>query len=299
MHQENTFAFSVVIPTLNAESSIGTLLSALSQQTVKPEEMIIVDSQSEDRTVPLAQEAGATIHRIDRAAFDHGGTRDWALRQTRTPFVVFMTQDALPKDRTSLESLLAPLRENPRIAAAGGRQIAFPTASRYEQLVRCHNYPAESRIWGKEQVDSLGIRAFLLSDVFAAYRKSAYLAAGGFDHPILTNEDMLMTQKLLDSGFLVAYAGDACVYHSHDLTWKQQFRRNYIVGQTLQRYKARFQDVQEFGEGKKLAASVFKALFKEGRIMDCLRFAADCSARLLGNRMGRKAEERKDHTVFD
>lgn len=293
MHQENTSAYTVVIPTLNAENTIGMLLSALLKQTAKPEEIIVVDSQSEDRTAVVAREAGATVYSIDRAAFDHGGTRDWALRQTRTPFVVFMTQDALPQDQTSLENLLTPLKEESRIAAVGGRQIAFPFSARYEQLVRSFNYPPESRVWGKEQIGQLGVRAFLLSDVFAAYRKSAYLAAGGFDHPILTNEDMLMTQKLLDADFLVAYAADACVYHSHDFTWKQQYHRNYIVGQMLQRYHARLQNVQEYGEGKKLAMSVFKTLIKEGRILDCIGFAADCSARLMGNRMGRKDEQRK------
>ena len=151
-----------------------------------------------------------------------------------------MTQDALPKDQTRLQNLLTPLKEEPRIAAVGGRQIAFPFSARYEQLVRSYNYPPGSRVWGTEQIGLLGVRAFLLSDVFASYRKSAYLAAGGFDHPILTNEGMLMTQRLLDSGFLVAYAADACVYHSHDFTWKQQYRRNYIVGQMLQRYRTRF-----------------------------------------------------------
>ena len=204
-----------------------------------------------------------------------------------------MTQDALPKDQTRLQNLLTPLKEEPRIAAVGGRQIAFPFSARYEQLVRSYNYPPGSHVWGKEQIGLLGVRAFLLSDVFAFDRKSAYLAAGGFDHPILTNEGMLMTQRLLDSGFLVAYAADACVYHSHDFTWKQQYHRNYIVGQTLQRHQTRFQGVQEYVEGKKLAMSVFKTLIKEGRILECIGFEADCSARLLGNRMGKNAEKRK------
>ena len=99
--------------------------------------------------------------------------------------------------------------------------------------------------------------------------------------------------KHANAGFLVAYTADARVYHSYDFTWMQQYRRYYIVGQTLQRYRARFQGVQKYGEGKKLAISVFKTLLRERRILDCIRFAADCSARLLGNRMGRNAEKRK------
>ena len=169
-----------------------------------------------------------------------------------------MIQDALPKDQTSLEYLLTPLKEESRIAAVGGCQIAFPFSARYEQLVRSYNYPPGSCVWGKEQIGLMGVRAFLLSDVFASYRKSAYLAAGGFDHPILTNEDMLITQRLLDAGFLVVYTADARVYHSYGFSWMQQYRRDYIVWQTLQRYRARFQSVQKYGEGKKLAISVFK-----------------------------------------
>lgn len=299
MCKENTSAYSVVIPTLNAENTITALLKALAEQTVKPTEIVVVDSQSEDQTVSIAMEHGATVYRIDRENFDHGGTRDWALRKTQTPYIVFMTQDALPADPESLRRLLAPLEADPQIAVVGGRQKAYPTATRHEQLVRQYNYPADSRVWSAEQIGALGVRAFLVSDVFAAYRRSAYLAVGGFDHPILTNEDMLMTQKLLDDGFTAAYAGDACVLHSHNFTWKQQYRRNYIIGMTLQRYQSRFQNVQETGEGTKLAKYVLTALAKEGRFADCLRFAVDCSARLLGNRAGRFAEARKEKEAND
>lgn len=63
IHQENTSAYTVVIPTLNAENTIGMLLSALLQQTVKPEEIMVVDSQSEDRTASIAREAGGNRSR--------------------------------------------------------------------------------------------------------------------------------------------------------------------------------------------------------------------------------------------
>ena len=36
MHQENTSAYTVVIPTLNAENIIGMLLSVLLKQPAKP-----------------------------------------------------------------------------------------------------------------------------------------------------------------------------------------------------------------------------------------------------------------------
>lgn len=285
--------YSVIIPTRNAESSIASLLDSLQHQSLQPKKILIVDSASEDRTAEISRSYGVDVLVIAKKDFDHGGTRDMAFRLTDTPYVVFLTQDAMPAARDAMERLLGHFAERPRLAIIGGRQVAYPEASPQEKLVRAHNYPAESRFWDQSQCDALGVRAYLISDVFAAYRRDAYLAVGGFDHPLMTNEDMLITQKLLDAGFEAGYAGDACVYHSHDFPWKQQYRRNYIVGRTMVRYAVRFRNAQEMGEGMALAKSVELQLLRQGHLGACVAFAWDCTARLLGNRMGRRAEAKE------
>lgn len=283
---------SVIIPTLDAGERLRPLLRALAGQSVRPQEILVVDSQSQDGTCEIAREEGARVLSVLRAEFDHGGTRDMALRQTGGEIVVFMTQDALPADERFLERLIAPLADA-RVAAVGGRQIAYPTASESEKLIRAHNYPAQSRIWDAADIARLGVRAFLISDVSAAYRRDAYLQVGGFDHPLLTNEDMLICDKLMRAGYALAYAGDACVYHSHDFTWMQQFRRNRDIGIVLERYAHRFADSSEMGEGMALVKDVLAALIKERRFAECIRFCWGCSARLLGNRAGRISEKRR------
>lgn len=285
--------YALIIPTLNAGAEIGRLLSAVMAQTMPPGEILIVDSSSEDDTVAIASRVpGVRCITIPRAEFDHGGTRDMALRMTQTEFAVFMTQDALPVQPGSLERLLAPFADA-RVAAVGGRQIAWPDARRSEKAVRAHNYPDRSRVWDASAIPELGIRSFLISDVFAAYRREAYLAVGGFDHPLLTNEDMLMAERLLHAGWALAYAGDASVYHSHNLTWLQEYRRNYAIGRVLRRYASRFEHVRETGDGVALVKSVLCALAGEGHFIECIRFAFNCSARLLGNRIGKRDEARR------
>ena len=282
---------SVIIPTLNAGEQLRKLLDMLNRQTVQPTEILVVDSESTDRTCEIAMEGGAQVTVVERRTFDHGGTRDMALRRTAGDIVVFMTQDAMPADEHMLEHLIAPLKDA-GVAASVGRQIAYPHASHHEKLVRAHNYPDEELIWGMEDVERLGVRSFRVSDVCAAYRKTAYLEAGGFDHPILTNEDMLMAEKLLRMGHKLAYTAAASVYHSHDFTLRQEYRRNYIIGRTMKRYEARFHYINEMGAGAHLAKAVLVKLAKEGHFVSCVRFAMNCAARLLGNRMGRWAEER-------
>jgi len=286
---------SVIIPTLNAGGELNALMERLRAQTLPPDEIIVVDSQSTDDTARLAAQAGAVVIPIERKDFDHGGTRDMALRRSTGDVVIFMTQDALPADEHAIERLIAPLAQE-RVAAVGGRQVPKADARPFERLVRAHNYPAESRVWDAEAIERMGVRAFMISDVFAAYRREAYLAVAGFDHPIMTNEDMLMVQRLLEAGYRIAYAGDACVLHSHNLTMKQQFRRNYIVGRTMKRYEDRFCHAQEMGEGTKLAKAVLVQLLKEGHPIEAICFCFDCAARLLGNRLGRRDETKMGRT---
>ena len=276
----------MIIPTLNPGAALKALLEALRRQTARPEEILIVDSCSDDGTAEgIRQEQGVRVISVKREEFDHGGTRDMALRTCAVPFVVFLTQDALPAEETCMEELLKPF-EDPRVAAVCGRQMAYPEAKRAEKAVRAFRYPEGNTVWEKADIPRLGVRAFLLSDVCAAYRVSAYEAAGGFTHPLTTNEDMLMAADLLEAGYKLAYQGSAKVWHSHNYTLGQEYERNRKIGEFLAQYGDRFGSVT--GEGFALVKHVVSTLAKEGRIPEIFAFGANCGARLLGNRRGRR-----------
>lgn len=279
---------SVILPTLNAAGEIAALLAALMGQTQPPDEILVVDSGSTDGTAELARAHGARVMSIPRDRFDHGGTRDAALRQTTGEFVLFLTQDALPANERYIEQLLLPFADE-RIAAASGRQLPRPDARPYVQAVQLYRYPAQSRTWGSEDREALGIRAYHLSDVCSAYRRSAYEAVGGFPHPLPTNEDMLIAAAFLDAGYRLAYCADAAVVHSHDLTLRQEYRRNVLIGRFLQEYGERLGNPRETGEGLRMVRQVLSQLLRSGHPLECPAFAADCAARLLGSRAGRRA----------
>lgn len=187
---------SVILPTLDAAGGIVALLAALKGQTRPPDEILVVDSGSTDDTAELARSHGARVISVPRDRFDHGGTRDAALRQTTGEFVLFLTQDALPAYERYIEHLLKPFADE-RVAAASGRQLPRPDARPYVRAVQQYRYPAQSQVWGAEDRQALGIRAYHLSDVCSAYRRSAYKAVGGFPHPLPTNEDMLIAAAFL------------------------------------------------------------------------------------------------------
>lgn len=95
-----------------------------------------------------------------------------ALRQSQGEFVVFMTQDAQPTDEHCLERLLgASSSKNASRLSAEGR-LPGRMQRPFERLVRENNYPAQDRMWDASDIGRLGVRAYTISDVCAAYRRS-------------------------------------------------------------------------------------------------------------------------------
>jgi rhamnosyltransferase len=109
---------SIIIPTLNAEKTLDSLLLALrSQHSIF--EIIIIDSSSTDNTLMTAKKYGAKIISIPRNSFNHGRTRNLAAIASKGDILVFMTQDAIPQNNYLIKNLISPLN-NPEIAASSG-----------------------------------------------------------------------------------------------------------------------------------------------------------------------------------
>ena len=283
---------SVVIPTLNAEKELDNLLTKLETQTHPPDEILVIDSSSEDNTITIAKKHSKTrIHTISQNQFNHGGTRHLATTMTTGDIVVFMTQDAIPANETLLEYLIAPLQAKNTIASYA-RQLPKENATPREKLVRAFNYPKQSEQHTKADIPTKGIKTFFLSDVCAAYRRKEYEELGGFETDLKSNEDMFYAAKAIQSGYTIAYAADAEVYHSHNLTLKEQYQRNILQGYEIERHKELLGDTSSSNEGIRMLKQLSKQLLKQGRLISILSLIADCAARYLGSRAGRKAYQK-------
>jgi rhamnosyltransferase len=277
---------SVIIPTWNAGRYLADLIDILNRQTTPPDEIIVIDSESEDNTQMIAESHKNVIFiSIHRKDFDHGGTRRLAFEKSTGDFVLFLTQDALPTNEHYIKNLLEPF-QNPSVAMTSGRQKAKPDASRIEQLTRIFNYPEESNFRSKDDIPRLGIKTFFASDVCAAYRRTAYFEVGGFDCPILTNEDMLIAAHFIDKNYKIAYCADAEVFHSHNFSLRQIFRRNYNIGVFMKTYASFFADVPVVAEGGKMIKFVFSELLKKGQTRLIILFGMECAVKLTAYQLG-------------
>ena len=291
---------SVVIPTLNAEKYLPRLLKHLLAQTVEAE-IIVIDSGSKDNTVSMVQKAAEKdpfrirLIQIPGEQFDHGGTRDYALRQSGGDYVMFLTQDALPVDKHCIENLLKGFSQSD-IAGVYGRQIAWPDAAHYEKLTRQFNYPDQGRVWREQDIPRYGVKSYFFSNTCSMYRRDIYEKAGGFDRPIITNEDMLMAARLIHQGYALAYVPEAAVYHSHNNTLLQDYSRNVKIGYVMRQYSGRLTGAQADSEGMRMVRFVGKELIRERHFLSLGAFCMHAAVKLAGNRAGkarRKREEKK------
>lgn len=221
---------ALVLPTLNAGRGFDAWIAALSRQTYKPERLLLIDSSSEDDTVEKALKAGFEIHTIRREDFNHGGTRQLSVDMLPGyDLIVFMTQDAILAGSDSLENLLSWF-DDPRVAAAYGRQLPRKQADAIEAHARLFNYPRKTTVKSREDIPTLGIKTVFISNSFAAYRREVLLDVGGFPSHTIQNEDTYTASKMILAGWKVAYASDAAVFHSHPFGIGDEFRRYFDIG---------------------------------------------------------------------
>ena len=281
---------SVIVMTLNAEKALDSLLNCLEGQCPPPDEIIVADSESTDRTRAIAQShAGVHLLTIRRETFDHGGARHQAFLHTTGEIVCFLTQDALPTDEHYLSKLTEAFT-NPSVACACGRQVARETSLPEEKWTREYNYPAVSGLRCLKDVPQMGIKACFLSDVCSAYRREEYLAAGGFARPALTNEDMLMAMVQLKRGKTVAYCAEAKVWHDHRFTLAQDYKRSFDIGVFLKQHQANLPGNTANREGLRYFKWVGSRLIRGGQGFRLIPFALHCLVRFVGSQDGRNYE---------
>ncbi|MEJ2058010.1 MAG: glycosyltransferase family 2 protein [Desulfofustis sp.] len=223
-------SLSVIIPTRNGGTAFRELLASLSVQSLQPDEILVIDSDSEDETVEIAREYGASVLQITRDEFDHGATRTEAARRAGGDILIFLTQDVLPASPDLLEILIRPILKNSGVDLSYARQLPAFNATGAAAHLRYFNYPQTTEIRTFADRHQEGIRTVFGSNSCAAYRRSSLAEIGFFEAGLIFGEDSVAAGKLLERGGKISYTADAAVYHSHNYRWNEELRRYFDIG---------------------------------------------------------------------
>ena len=226
----NAYRVGLIVPTLNAGNQWRDWLDAVERQSFQPHRKLVVDSSSNDHTTELAAQRGFEVITIDKMEFNHGGTRDLAISHlSDCEILVFLTQDALLADEKAIQNLLLSFND-PLVAVAYGRQLPHLDAGPIGAHARLYNYLPVSGVNSAADISVNGFKTIFCSNSFSAYRRSDYLAIGGFKRDLIFGEDAHITGRLILDGKKSVYSADAAVYHSHDYSFQEDARRYFDIG---------------------------------------------------------------------
>ena len=223
---------SVVIPALNAASTLEGCLAALAEQTIKPGEVIVVDDGSTDETPEIARRMGAEVLTQDNAGA--GAARNRGAKAAGGELLLFTDADCAPV-RDWVERLVQTLEDNGVVAARGVTTSKQPEpVARFAQLEYDEKYRQLAR---HESVD-------LVATYSAAYRRDAFWRFGGFDEGFAgaTSEDQELSFRLADADLKTAFVPRAKVAHHHHTSLRGYVRRKFRIGYAKARIGRRHPD---------------------------------------------------------
>ncbi len=224
---------SVIIPVYNGAQTLIVCLQALHRQTRPPDEIIVVDDGSSDDSAGVAAQYRVRVLRQRNAG--PAAARNYGARVAGGDVLLFTDADCVPAP--DWVEQMARVMADPTIAGAKGvyRTRQRNLVARFVQQEYQDRY---DRMTGQPRID-------FVDTYSAAYRRSVFLAAGGFDtgFPTASVEDQELSFRLAAQGQRLVYVPEARVCHRHDRTPEEYARRKYGIGYwkavVTQRYPAK------------------------------------------------------------
>jgi cellulose synthase/poly-beta-1,6-N-acetylglucosamine synthase-like glycosyltransferase len=184
-----TMKASVITTVLNEVDSIDTFLTALEQQTIRPDEVVIVDAGSTDGTIEII-ERHAGEHpwvRLIREPGNRSHGRNTAIAAAVNDYIACADAGCTP-DASWLEELFQPFSDGADWVAGFYRVDAETPVDRCVGL---------TIVYVEEEVDA---DSFLPSARSMAFTRAAWNAAGRFPEEVEFGEDTLFGVRMREAG---------------------------------------------------------------------------------------------------
>ncbi len=210
---------TVVVPVRNEEHSIRSLLQSLLQQTLPPDEIVIVDGGSTDATQRIVEgqtQQQSNLHLIREANALPGKGRNVGAAFASNDWLAFTDAGVSPANDW-LAQLAESARINPETDVVYGGWEPITDSFFKECAAIAYAYVPT------EEVDDRFIQS---RAVFSSLmRRSVWLAVNGFSEELRSAEDLLFMNRIDGAGFHVSYAPAALVRWSMQPNLWRTFRR--------------------------------------------------------------------------
>ena len=277
----------IICPVYNGEKYILDLDKSIKRQkNVNINSIKYAVTQSIDNTEKKLQENKIEYVKIKKEEFSHSKTREMLAKTCTADIIVFITQDIVIEDENWLYNLTSPIASG-ECSASYSKQIS--KSKGIEKYTREKNYPEDSYIVSKVDLDKLGLRTFFFSDASSAISNKVFKNLNYYDNKDLKiSEDMYIAYKLIMNNHKIKYVANSVIIHSHNFKFNQLYKRYYDTGVFFKENSY----LDKYGTNKtggNMAMYVLKRIIQEKDFRAFVRFWPDMVARFVGMKMGKRS----------
>lgn len=197
---------TVIVPAYNEAESIADTVRSLQQQTLAPEEIVVIDDCSTDGTGDVARALGPRVLRPPGNTGTKAGAQNFALERVTTEFVMAIDADTTVAP-DSVELLLGALGDRDVVAACGfvlPRHVrSVWERGRYIEYLFAFTF--------FKSIQDYYEKPLIASGCFTVYRTDALKSAGGWSTRTMA-EDMDLTWTFYAKDAKVRFVPEAVSY---------------------------------------------------------------------------------------
>lgn len=215
---------SVIVLTLNEEANVVDAVESLLAQRDVDLEVLVVDSASQDRTVPLVQELAKSDPRVRLVAspthLSIGKARNHGLEATDAPLVAFMSADATAAPGWA-RAIADALEEADVVYGRQEHTPPRPSVAAAVRGMRYHHF----------RDDAHRDPETYASNVNAAVRRIVFDRVHYVDDgPASALDDILFTKQAKMLGYQITYRRDMLVRHKDAVSMREELIKNRREG---------------------------------------------------------------------
>jgi len=124
---------SIIIRTKNEAKDLGQTLEMIKAQDYQNCEIVVVDSESTDTTLKIAQSYGVRIVKVPAENYRPGKVMNRGATEAKGKYLLYLSAHAIPTTNNWLEKLIRNF-DDEQVAAVYGRQIPGEDCDPYQRI---------------------------------------------------------------------------------------------------------------------------------------------------------------------
>lgn len=219
MKQRNNLKLvTIVIPTKNEAKVIERLMKSIKSQSYKNIEIVIVDNNSNDKTVDLARKF---TNKVLSKGPERSAQRNFGARHSKGDYLLFLDAD-MRLTKNVVKDLVAVVSSEKNV---GG--VVIPersVATTFMEQVK-----AFERSFYNENGDSV-------TDAARFFDKKVFLKVGGYDETITGPEDWDLPETIQEHGYKIKRINSFIFHYEKIPSLESIFKKKFYYGLKANRY---------------------------------------------------------------